>query len=56
MIPAMEATFASAVKSGKIPGAVIMAKNSSGTFLGYLFQKKKIHSRHLQVLLLNSNS
>ncbi|OIW25669.1 beta-lactamase [Coniochaeta ligniaria NRRL 30616] len=31
VISAMEAAFTSAVKSGKIPGAVIMAKNSTGT-------------------------
>ncbi|OHF04575.1 beta-lactamase [Colletotrichum orchidophilum] len=30
-IPAMEAAFTAAVKSGKIPGAVVMAKNTTGT-------------------------
>jgi hypothetical protein len=32
MISVMESAFVSAVKSGKIPGAVIMAKDSTGTF------------------------
>lgn len=32
----MEAAFVSAVRNGDVPGAVVMAKNTSGEFLPYV--------------------